>query len=95
MFKEPEAPPAEEPPAEDPPAEGEPAAPAEPKEEPEKFPTHVYIPEVVREPKMHFFKVPRLGSYMAINLTFDSCLNEAAFDKAYEDHNQLAEQREE
>jgi hypothetical protein len=29
---------------------------------------HVYVPEVVREPKMHFYRVPRLGSYMSIPL---------------------------
>lgn len=30
--------------------------------------------EVVREPRIHFFKVPRLGSYLAIRLEYNSCL---------------------
>ena len=42
---------------------------------------HVLIKEVVREPRIHFFKVPRLGSYMAIRLEYDSCL----FVEAYND----------
>jgi hypothetical protein len=46
----------------------------------EKLPHCVVIKEVVREPRMHYFKVPRLGSYMAIRLEYDSCLNETAFD---------------
>ena len=28
----------------------------------------------MREPRIHFFKVPRLGSYLAIRLEYDSCL---------------------
>jgi hypothetical protein len=36
----------------------------------EELPNHFVVPEVVREPKMHFFKVPRLGSYMAIRLEY-------------------------
>lgn len=31
---------------------------------------HLFVPEVVRDPKMHFWKVPRLGSYMAIPLVY-------------------------
>ena len=44
-------------------------------------PVNVVIPEVCREPRMHYFKVPRLGSYMAIRLEYKSCLNEKAFDE--------------
>jgi len=47
---------------------------------------HIYVKEVVREPKMHFWKVPRLGSYMAIPLVYESCMYEDALDKAVEDH---------
>jgi hypothetical protein len=35
---------------------------------------------------MHFFKVPRLGSYLAIKLEYNSCLNENAFDAAVKDY---------
>lgn len=41
---------------------------------------HVYVPEVVREPRMNFQKVPRLGAYMAIPLCYNSCL----FDESLE-----------
>jgi hypothetical protein len=36
---------------------------------------HKYVPEVVRNSTMHFWKVPRLGSYMAIPLVYRSCLS--------------------
>ena len=42
---------------------------------------HVLVQEVVREPRIHFFKVPRLGSYMAIRLEYNSCL----FVESYND----------
>jgi hypothetical protein len=42
---------------------------------------HILIKEVVREPRIHFFKVPRLGSYLAIRLEYDSCL----FVESYND----------
>lgn len=42
---------------------------------------HVLVREVVREPRIHFFKVPKLGSYMAIRLEYDSCL----FVESYND----------
>lgn len=34
---------------------------------------------------MHYFKVPRLGSYMAISMCHSSCLFEEALDQAVED----------
>jgi len=43
---------------------------------------HVYVPEVVREPRMVFYKVPRLGSYLAVPLVYNSCLFENALDNA-------------
>lgn len=47
---------------------------------------HLLVKEVVREPRIKFFKVPRLGSYLAIKLEYDSCLNEASFDAAVSDY---------
>jgi len=35
---------------------------------------------------MHFYKVPKLGSYMAIPLVYLSCLFEDALDNAVQDH---------
>jgi len=40
----------------------------------------VYVKEVVREPRMRFQKVPRLGSYMAVPLVYQSCLSDEALD---------------
>jgi hypothetical protein len=34
---------------------------------------------------MHFFRVPRLGSYIAIRLEYESCLFEEALDAAVAD----------
>ena len=52
---------------------------------PEKLPKFIIRDEVVREDKMHYFNVPRLGSYMAIKLEYDSCLSIEAFDAALSD----------
>lgn len=40
---------------------------------------HTFVPEVVRDPKMHYWKVPRLGSYMAIPMVYQSCLSVGAY----------------
>ena len=36
---------------------------------------HIYVEEVVREPKMHYWTVPRLGSFLAVPLVYKSCLS--------------------
>lgn len=38
---------------------------------------------------MHYYQVPRLGSYLAIRLEYNSCLFEAAFDAALEDYSKV------
>lgn len=48
----------------------------------ENLPKYIFREEVVTESKMHYFSVPRLGSYMAIRLEYESCLFEEAFDAA-------------
>jgi hypothetical protein len=57
------------------------------------------VEEVVRNPRIHYFKVPRLGSFMAIHLEYDSCLHEEAFDDGVKDmlsvHKRRAEQEDE
>lgn len=55
------------------------------KEKPEVLPRHLLVEEVVEEPKMHYYQVPRLGSYLAVKLEYDSCLSEEAFDAAVVD----------
>lgn len=56
---------------------------------------HVFIKEVVREPRMHFYRVPRLGSFMAVPLEYESCLTAAALDAAVADSLQLKKARDE
>ena len=45
---------------------------------------HYYVKEVVREPRMNFQRVPKLGSYMAIPLVYKSCLFDEAVTAAIE-----------
>ena len=86
MFKESEEP--EEAPPEEEPELDEDGNPIEkpPKEPIEVFPQHIFIPEVVRDERIHFFKVPKLGSYLAIRLEYNSCLSPDALDAAVQDY---------
>jgi len=43
------------------------------------------VPEVVRNPQMKYWKVPRLGSYMAIPLVYKSSLSVNSLDTAIRD----------
>ena len=61
----------------------------------EKLPQYLTVPEVVREGKIHFFKVPRLGSYMAIRLEYQTCLYEEAFDAGVSDMIRINEMKRE
>jgi len=36
---------------------------------------------------MHYYRVPKLGSYMAIKLEYESCLFEDAYDEAIDNYN--------
>jgi hypothetical protein len=54
---------------------------------------HILVPEVVREPKIHYYTVPRLGSYLAIKLEYNSCLFEEAFDEAIVDYAHVNQKR--
>ena len=38
---------------------------------------------------MFYYKFPRLGSYLAIKLEFNSCLSEEAFDAAIENYQEV------
>ncbi len=82
VFKEEAAAADDQPPAEDEAAEVK----TKKKEQAEVLPRTVYVKEVVREPRMHFYKVPRLGCYMAIRLEYESCLFEEALDAAVIDY---------
>jgi hypothetical protein len=51
---------------------------------------HKFVPEVVRNPKMHYWQVPRLGSYMAIPMVYNSCLSVSSFTQAVDDFNDFS-----
>jgi len=51
----------------------------EEKKPPRKF---IIVPEVVKEKRMHFFNIPRLGAYMCLKLEFSSYLNAHKFKNA-------------
>lgn len=40
----------------------------------------VYVPDVVMNPNMYFFSIPRLGAYYAVPMVIRSYLNDASFD---------------
>jgi hypothetical protein len=46
---------------------------------------HKFISHVVRQKDIHFWRVPRLGSFMAIPLIYKSCMSEEALDEAITD----------
>mgnify|MGYP006091378023 CR=1 FL=1 len=54
------------------------------------LPKHLIVPEVVRNKDMHFFKVPRLGSYLAIKMEYQTCLYEEALDSAVNNYIDVA-----
>ena len=51
---------------------------------------HVYVKEVVRDPKMWFKRVPRLGSFMAVPLVYQSCLSDEALEAAVVDYQDVS-----
>lgn len=59
---------------------------------------HLYVKEVVREPRMHYWKVPRLRSYLAIPMCVKSTLSIDTLQKGFDDYtvykNQLKAQEE-
>lgn len=44
---------------------------------------------------MHFYRVPKLGSYLAIKMEYDSCLYEEAYDSAVSDYMEVRNKRKE
>ena len=42
----------------------------------------LYVDDVVREKKMHYFKIPKLGCYIACPLGYQDCLSEKYFKAA-------------
>jgi len=50
----------------------------------EKPKDYIYISDVMKEPKLHYFKLPKLGAYIALPLVYKSCLSEYSFEKGLE-----------
>ena len=65
--------------------EVEEANPENPDEIPVAKPNYVYIPDLVKESRMTYFRLPKLGAYLAVPLIFNSCLSEIAFDAGLEE----------
>ena len=63
------------------PEEGGEEAPKAPKE---YIPNHLLIEEVVRNPKIKFFREPKLGCYLTIDLTYKSSLSPASLNSSIE-----------
>ena len=42
----------------------------------------MYVKNVVKNDKVNFFRIPKLGAYLAIPLVYDSFLTEDIFDDA-------------
>jgi len=53
------------------------------------------VPEVVREPKISYQRVPRLGCFMAVPLIYNSCLFNEALEEAIEDYLVISKEKEE
>lgn len=45
----------------------------------------ISVEDVVTDPRIKFFDVPKLGAYFAVPLTYKSCLLESSFDSGLED----------
>lgn len=58
----------------------------EEEKKPEDEPPYKFILDVTKEPKLKFFRVPRLGCYFAVSLKYNSCLYDTSLDKAIEDY---------
>ena len=56
-------------------------------------PIHIFVPEVVREERIHYFDVPKLGSYLAIKLEYESCLFEESFDAAFANYKEVQKKK--
>lgn len=58
-------------------------------------PKTIFIEQVVREKKMKFFRVPRLGSYLSVRLSYQSCFSEKAIEIAIADKLEYDKRKEE
>lgn len=45
----------------------------------------MYVSNVVKNEKVHYFRIPKLGAYLAVPLVYNSYLKEQIFDTALEE----------
>ena len=62
---------------------------------PDGMPKHILIDQVVRNKDIHYYQVPKLGSYLAIKLEYMTCLFEEAYDAAVENYTSINDQMKE
>lgn len=48
---------------------------------------YIYVPNVVKNEAMHYFRIPKLGAYLAVPLVYNSYLSEKIFDAGLEAKN--------
>ena len=54
---------------------------------------HTLFDEFVKEPRIHYFCVPKLGSFLFIKHGYESCLSEEAFNTAIIDYLEVVMKR--
>lgn len=56
---------------------------------------YIYIPNVLKEEKIHYFRIPKLGSYAAYAMVVKSFLFEEGLDKGCEEQKKYLQQKQE
>ena len=56
--------------------------------------SYLYVPQVQRDEKIHFFRFPRLGSFACFPIKVKGCLFAEAFDKGIEDYKAFVSNKE-
>ena len=67
----------------------------DPPEGEEKKKKFVYVSDVIKNEKVHFFRIPKLGAYLAAPLIYKSYLSESIFDKALEERKKYLQLKDE
>ena len=57
-------------------------------------PKYVYVPDVIQNEKVHYFRIPKLGAYIAMPLVYKSYLSEGTFDFSLDETKKHTEQKE-
>ena len=61
-------------------------------DEKDGVPKHIFVEEVVRNKQIKYYQVPKLGSYLAMKLEYETCLFEEAYDAAVTNYSEINEQ---